>query len=140
MKALSVKQPWAWLICRGIKDIENRTWFTRYHGDLLIHASLELDDKAWDYIHGRVDDDIWAMMWDTEFINNLPRGAIVGQVMLTRIMNPVEARMRYQTKWAVGPYCWHLTNAWRFARPITYKGRLRLFEVDYALINRPFIN
>jgi len=26
MKALTVRQPWAGLIARGIKDIENRTW------------------------------------------------------------------------------------------------------------------
>lgn len=26
MKALSLKQPWAWLICAGYKDIENRNW------------------------------------------------------------------------------------------------------------------
>ncbi len=26
MKALSIKQPWAWLICAGYKDIENRSW------------------------------------------------------------------------------------------------------------------
>jgi len=25
-KAISVRQPWAYLICAGIKDIENRTW------------------------------------------------------------------------------------------------------------------
>lgn len=27
MKALSFKQPWAWLICAGYKDVENRDWF-----------------------------------------------------------------------------------------------------------------
>lgn len=25
-KAISVKQPWAYLLCAGIKPIENRTW------------------------------------------------------------------------------------------------------------------
>ena len=25
-RALSVRQPWAWAICHGWKDIENRTW------------------------------------------------------------------------------------------------------------------
>ena len=24
MKALSIRQPWAWLICSGYKDIENK--------------------------------------------------------------------------------------------------------------------
>jgi hypothetical protein len=47
MKALSVKQPWAHLICTpridnpllGIKDIENRTWQTHFRGRIYIHAS-----------------------------------------------------------------------------------------------------
>ncbi len=25
--ALSIKQPWAWLVCKGFKDIENRDWY-----------------------------------------------------------------------------------------------------------------
>jgi hypothetical protein len=39
MKTLSIRQPYASLICRGIKTIENRTWDTTYRGKLLIHAS-----------------------------------------------------------------------------------------------------
>lgn len=40
--ALSIRQPWAWLIVNGLKDIENRDWPTRVTGDVLIHAG-----KAW---------------------------------------------------------------------------------------------
>ena len=39
MKVIVVRQPWAWLIVHGFKDIENRTWKTRYRGHLLIQAS-----------------------------------------------------------------------------------------------------
>ena len=38
MKALSILQPWAWLIVTGHKDIENRSWFTPYRGRFLVHA------------------------------------------------------------------------------------------------------
>ena len=44
MKALSIKQPWAWLIVNGYKDIENRTWKTNYRGTFLVHASKGFDD------------------------------------------------------------------------------------------------
>jgi hypothetical protein len=40
LPALSVRQPWAWLLASGQKDIENRTWRTRYRGPILIHAGL----------------------------------------------------------------------------------------------------
>jgi hypothetical protein len=39
LRALSVRQPWAWLIVNGYKDIENRSWRTNHRGPLLIHAS-----------------------------------------------------------------------------------------------------
>lgn len=39
MKVLSIRQPWAWLIVNGHKDVENRTWDSYYRGPLLIHAS-----------------------------------------------------------------------------------------------------
>src|ERR1700757_3034186 len=43
LPALSVRQPWAWLIVNGLKDIENRPRRTHYCGPLLIHAGLNLD-------------------------------------------------------------------------------------------------
>ena len=39
MKVIVIRQPWAWLIVNGFKDIENRSWATRYRGSLLIQAS-----------------------------------------------------------------------------------------------------
>lgn len=39
MRALSIRQPWAWLIINAGKDIENRDWKTSYRGQILIHAS-----------------------------------------------------------------------------------------------------
>lgn len=51
MKTLTVKQPWASLIVHGIKDIENRTWPTKFRGRILIHSSkgnkfeIEMDDE-----------------------------------------------------------------------------------------------
>lgn len=39
MIALSIRQPWAWLILNGWKDIENRDWTTRVRGRILIHAA-----------------------------------------------------------------------------------------------------
>ena len=38
MKALSIRQPWAWLILNAGKDIENRNWPTKFRGRVLIHA------------------------------------------------------------------------------------------------------
>jgi hypothetical protein len=33
--ALSIRQPWAWLICHAGKNIENRPWRTQFRGRFL---------------------------------------------------------------------------------------------------------
>ena len=43
MKALSVKQPWAHRIIKGLKNIEYRSWSTDYRGPLLICSSKTPD-------------------------------------------------------------------------------------------------
>jgi|SRR5215475_8636358 len=48
LPALSVRQPWAWLIVNGYKDVENRSRNTRHRGPVLIHAGLNtsnLDER-----------------------------------------------------------------------------------------------
>lgn len=39
LPALSIRQPWAWMIVNAGKDIENRNWTTRFRGRFLIHAA-----------------------------------------------------------------------------------------------------
>jgi len=46
MKALSIRQPWAWAIINAGKDVENRTWATKFRGDVLLHASARADADA----------------------------------------------------------------------------------------------
>lgn len=42
MRALSLTQPWATLVAIGAKQIETRSWRTRYRGPLAIHAAKGL--------------------------------------------------------------------------------------------------
>lgn len=45
---LSVRQPWAWLLCENLKNVENRSWKTNYRGTLYIHAGKSFDwDALW---------------------------------------------------------------------------------------------
>jgi hypothetical protein len=50
MKALSIQQPWAWLIVNGYKDIENRSWFTKGRGKFLLHAGKKLDKESLQFL------------------------------------------------------------------------------------------
>ncbi len=46
MKALTVRQPWAWAIVHGGKDVENRVQAWSYRGPLAIHAAATWSDDG----------------------------------------------------------------------------------------------
>ena len=48
-RALSIRQPLAWLIAHGYRDVDNRSWATPYRGPILIHASVT--NSKWHWYH-----------------------------------------------------------------------------------------
>ncbi len=54
--AISIRQPWAWLILTGYKAIENRARGTPFRGPLYVHTGQNFDEAAftsWDWIASR---------------------------------------------------------------------------------------
>lgn len=119
MKALSVRQPWAWLIVNGHKDIENRTWRTDYRGPVLIHASKTYDDS----IQG--EHEVLNGV-DVPESQSFDFGGIVG---VAEIVDCVSAS---PSPWFSGPFGFVVKNG----RPLPFmqiRGQLGFFEVDYKL-------
>jgi activating signal cointegrator 1 len=56
VKALTLTQPWASLVAIGAKQIETRTWSTRYRGRVAIHAARRwsLNDQGFYLYHAGV--------------------------------------------------------------------------------------
>lgn len=117
MKALSVKQPWAYLIIHGGKDIENRSWQTSYRGPLLIHAGQRPDREALAYFAGFLPDELHC-------------GVLIGVVELVEIVT--ESR----NPWFTGPFGWRLVRP-RPVEPEPVTGALNLFDVPNELIRSP---
>jgi hypothetical protein len=135
MKALTVRQPWAWAIARGHKPIENRSWTTSYRGPLAIHAAAKWDDDGENALrlvvnhiriqHGVLPPDLTA---------ELPysaSGAVVAIVDLVDIC--IRARLeqdcdcgRWSEPWQAH---WHLANP-RLHYVPNVRGRLGLWDVD----------
>jgi hypothetical protein len=116
MRALTIRQPWASLIVRGDKDVENRSWTTRYRGVFAIHAGQRFDRDVQPWQHSIV-----------ATIDAFPRGAIVGVVDLMDVVRDSSSR------WAE-PACFHwvLANP-RPIEPIPMRGRLGLWTPDVDL-------
>ncbi len=117
MKALSIRQPWAWLIVHGYKDVENRTWATRCRVPLLVHAGLTLDPG-----YDRAAELARELGIALPAASDLPRGAIVGRVRI------VDCVTWHPSRWFEGPYAFVLADA-EPIEPIPMKGMLGLFAV-----------
>jgi hypothetical protein len=125
MKTLSIRQPWAWLILHGGKDVENRTWASRVRGRVLIHASgtmtrAEYDDAA-AFVAG-ITHLLPAPVTLPEFAA-LPLGGIVGSVEILRCVAQSES------PWFGGPLAFVLAKP-ESREFFPCKGRLGFFEVE----------
>lgn len=125
MKALSIQQPWALFIVRGLKPVENRTWSTNVRGRILIHAGRKFDFDGYIWLKnnwhrcglpGAVGD-----ICDLPK-SNFPCGGIVGAADL------VDCVERHESPWFNGPFGFVLANAEELPlRPL--RGALQFFEV-----------
>lgn len=127
--ALSIQQPWAWLIVNGWKDIENRTWRHRFRGQVLIHAGKTLDEEASDALLANDHPAGGLEMPEglcEAYIDAFPeverqRGGIVGVAEITDCVD------RHASPWFVGPHGFLLRNA----RPLDFapcRGALGFFD------------
>lgn len=119
MKAISVRQPWAWLITRGHKPVENRTWKTKQRGLVLIHAAKGMTREEYDIAHGMAMgiDPSMRFPW----FENMERGGLVGMAEITDCVDSCSS------PWFVGPYGFMLRGA--VALPfVPMPGRLGLFD------------
>ena len=128
MIALSIRQPWAWLILNAGKDIENRSWPTKYRGRVLIHASKGMTrdeyQDATDFLYS-------AVRWSGEMpsFEQLERGGVVGSVEIADCVRSSPSR------WFVGEYGFVLRDPIILPfRP--FRGALGFFDVPGAWAGR----
>lgn len=131
MKALSVRQPWAWLIVHADeypepKRVENRDWLppAKHLGTVLIHAGKQFDFQGFAWIQ-RERAELARLLEESEASRAL--GGVVGRV------DVVKAIVDYNMPWASrrSRYHWLLANP----KPLPFfpcKGSLGFFEIDYV--------
>lgn len=141
MLALSIKQPWSWLICAGYKDIENRDWrIGRKPGynatnfavtlptRIYVHASKTFDIDGFEAVmegFGNLTESRALQLW-AKFGNPKPPsellGAIIGEVDITGCVT------ESKSPWFVGKYGFVLVHPVLYGTPIPCRGQLGFFE------------
>lgn len=156
MRSLTIKQPWASLICtpsaddptKGIKPIENRTWKTNFRGRIYIHAGSQKKFNI-----QLTDDQTKAAIpvLKTAFDDTMHFGAIIGEVDIVdcvinhpsiwaektdtiptdvyNISNGLPAYLGKGNKEVI--YNWVLANPVLYEEPIlNVKGKLSFWEFN----------
>lgn len=117
MKAISIRQPWAYLLANGHKDIENRNWNTKFRGEVLIHASKGMTKAEYNEAKVLCDSLGIKLPEPTE----LDFGCIVGRMTITDTVTQSDS------PWFFGRVGFCISNA-RACRPVEFKGKLSFFE------------
>ena len=131
--AISILQPWAWFIVNGFKDVENRTWPTRFRGPVLIHTGKKFSVEV---VHADAQLAIEAARTQghalpdkltlQDFKDQV--GGIVGVATITGCVQG------HKSPWASrepGTWHWTITDA----RPLPFmplRGMLGFFPVTYV--------
>lgn len=115
MFALTVCQPWAWGIVAWDKDIENRSWATKFRGLVVIHAGKS---RKW---MKRPEVAQLGIPLGTELVF----GAFVGTA---EIVDCVRVEKLQGRKYAWGPWCFLLKHRGYFRTPIPALGSLGLWN------------
>jgi hypothetical protein len=144
MKALSIKQPLAYLIAAGIKPIENRTWPTKFRGrifiqasggkykvdatDLLSHEQLELLDENQKNIMIQERFERYAIIGEVDIIDCVINHESIWAEKTEVIGKTIDDEILYNGK---PIYNWVLANAKLYDKPIlNVKGKLSFWEFE----------
>lgn len=151
MKALTLWQPWAFLVAHGHKRIETRCWQTTYRGELAIHAAAKLPPR-WlgASMHGNGFRRELALCLrvapqdvDEAIRDCLAYGAVLAIARLRSIEPAQDAQQDlidgYDRRelifgnYEVGRYAWHLEVTDVFRVPIPAKGNRSLWNWTVAV-------
>jgi hypothetical protein len=120
MKALSIRQPWAWLIVYAGKDIENRSWFSNFTGTFFVHASKSMTRREYDECRlfvARIKPEIVIPPF-----HNFMHGGIIGEAHMADCVRT------YPSDWFAGPWGFVLYGA-KELDFIPMTGALGFFDV-----------
>ncbi len=121
MKALSIKQPWAWAIAYGFKTIETRNRPTKHRGELLIVSSLKPDKALMDWFQKETGMKVDGQM-------EYGKAIAVADLVDCRVMVEADGDAAlcdvYKDAWS-----WVFENI-RKIEPFPVKGQLGIYEWD----------
>ena len=131
MKALTLWQPWATLIATGKKQIETRSWPTRYRGPLAIHAGKhKIKEASLRQLCAVANLDSSDGWWQEANLRGvvLAYCELVDCVLIRSEDDWPDEYERRLGDYTIGRYMWKLADVKLVVEPVPVKGRQGLWE------------
>ncbi|ESO92590.1 hypothetical protein LOTGIDRAFT_162501 [Lottia gigantea] len=126
---MSMHQPYASLLVKGIKIHEGRTWYTAHRGVLWIAATSQtpdtkdISDVEKFYIYHYDDKDI-------KFPSHYPVGCLLGCVDVVDCLSQEEYRLKFPDGESVSPYVFICENPQELIVKFPIKGKHKIYKLD----------
>ena len=133
LTVITLWQPWATLLIKGVKIHETRSWYTSHRGKILIHAAKRKIN--WCEIQLNLLEEIYPDITEWEY----PLGAIVGEMELVdcrqcgAVRVPVSESDRLTGDWSDGRFAWEMRNVKPLLIP-NVKGKQGLWKYEPSTI------
>ncbi|XP_009874384.1 PREDICTED: activating signal cointegrator 1, partial [Apaloderma vittatum] len=127
---LSVHQPWASLLVKGIKRVEGRTWYTPHRGRLWIAATAkrpspqEISELETTYK--------MLLQKDVEFPSDYPSGCLLGCVDVTDCLSQEQFKEQYSdlSQESGSPFVFICANPQEMVVKFPIKGKPKIWKLD----------
>jgi hypothetical protein len=134
MKALSMMQPYAWLVTKGHVTVDDRSWSTLHRGALAVHASKQFHQQYYAFLRKHTDIPLPE-------ISEFEHGGLVGTVDVVDCIAPVflkgqpNARPQlHRTHFGASGYYGLVLENPRQIPIVPYRGNRGLFDVPDRML------
>ncbi|EDV23470.1 uncharacterized protein TRIADDRAFT_58126 [Trichoplax adhaerens] len=132
---LSMHQPWASLLIRGIKVHEGRTWYASHRGRLWI-ASTSKDCEKSDI---EALEDMYRVRYsgvDLDFPDSYPAGCLLGCVDVLDCLDQNEYQEKYPDGESESPYVFIVASPLELYVKFPVKGQHKIWKLESQLHNQ----
>jgi activating signal cointegrator 1 len=136
MKIITIQQPWAAFVAKGIKRYETRSWQTEYRGLIAIHAAKESPMKLGECVelYRKIrelgGDPGSSLKFDYSKIVAIAELKNIYLIEESLSASPIE---KLVGNWEHGRYAWKLENVVALPEPIQFKGRQGLTQLPVEI-------
>ncbi|KAH9284272.1 Activating signal cointegrator 1 [Echinococcus granulosus] len=125
---VSMHQPWASLLVRGVKIHEGRSWYSAHRGPLWIAATAKTPDE--EEVRAIEEAYLERGTRKTDFPTSYPTGVLLGCVNVDDVLPQKEYRLKFPSGESESAYVFVCSDPRELLIKLPLKGRQRIYRLE----------